>query len=341
MKGYDNNMEPGKVTVPASSFDKKSGHWVDPNTQPTMIDTDAGAVPNQWTNSVPITKWDLRKESSVGQSHRAPNFEDYLKLNDEAQPVEEPIEPEVDEEKSDMPDGGNCFDSAYDFISRNGYRKPELRLVHGFVSGQGSLKGYRFTHGWCEDGHTVYDNANGKERSISKILYYALGNIRPEECKYYDYEQAMETSLEHGHKGPWEIENTHFPEDWTRDNKVEESNYDFTPMVHYIEVKPIGIKDKNGQDILVGDVIQHNDNLYVIKWSTNRQEIVARKQPLRGQLASWRDINWITRVRPFITVVGSVVTNNDLYRLFREVLPINDPNNQLKINNKNKKQYGQ
>jgi hypothetical protein len=122
----------------------------------------------------------------------------------------------INEDLSNEHGGGNCFDCSYDYIMNNGFKRPDLRLVHGFVSGQGALSGYRFAHGWCEEGEEVYDNSNGKMRTIPKILYYGIGNINPEECKYYDYDQAMDISVEHGHKGPWEIENTHYHESWNR-----------------------------------------------------------------------------------------------------------------------------
>ncbi len=112
--------------------------------------------------------------------------------------------------------GGNCFDSSYVYMSKNGFRDESLRLVHGFVSGQGALIGYRFAHAWCEDEENVYDNANGKTRTIPKILYYGIGNIDSKECKYYNYRQTINMGLKNEYTGPWEIENTHYPEPWNR-----------------------------------------------------------------------------------------------------------------------------
>lgn len=115
--------------------------------------------------------------------------------------------------------GGDCFDSSWNYINKNGFKNRGLRLVHGIVSGQGPLSGYRFAHGWCEDSENVYDNARGKERTIPKILYYAIGNIDTKECFYYDYPQTMKMGEEYGDKGPWEMENTHYPESWNKKRK--------------------------------------------------------------------------------------------------------------------------
>lgn len=72
----------------------------------------------------------------------------------------------------------------------------------------------------------------------------------------------------------------------------------------------IGVKDYYGNDIFVGSVINHSGNLYVIKFSKNRKEIVARKEPLKGQTGSWRDLSWITRCSPYGFGLGEVAEPN-------------------------------
>lgn len=122
----------------------------------------------------------------------------------------------IQENKGNLPSGGNCFDSSYDFMMKHGISNKNLKLVHGFVSGQGDMMGYKFAHGWCEDEDTVFDNANNATHRVPKFLYYGIGNIKENECKYYTHKETVNQSLKHRHKGPWEIENTHYKEKWNR-----------------------------------------------------------------------------------------------------------------------------
>jgi len=70
----------------------------------------------------------------------------------------------------------------------------------------------------------------------------------------------------------------------------------------------IGLKDANGNDIFIGAVIKHNENLYVIKWSTSQKGIVARSEPLAGKKASWRDFKWIENLSDkYIKMIGTVL----------------------------------
>jgi hypothetical protein len=115
-----------------------------------------------------------------------------------------------------LPKGGDCFSSAYDFMMSEGLKNKDLKLVHGMVAGQGKLFGYRFSHAWCEDNDYVYDNANGQKGKIIKMLYYGIGDINPNDCKYYTYDNILRHSSEHLHKGPWEMENKHEKQKWFR-----------------------------------------------------------------------------------------------------------------------------
>jgi len=97
---------------------------------------------------------------------------------------------------------GDCYQAAGRLIM--GYIG-KGRLVHGMVNGQGSLKGIRFGHAWVEVGSNVLDHSNGKKKSMSKNVYYALGKINPGECKYYEYKDAAKFMVDKGHWGPWEM----------------------------------------------------------------------------------------------------------------------------------------
>lgn len=114
--------------------------------------------------------------------------------------------------KEKLPDGGDCFDAAFDFMMENGNTIENLKLVHGFVSGQGKLNGYRFTHAWCEDDENVYDYSNGRTVKIMKMLYYGIGNINEYQGKYYNNEEFRKMVATHQNKGPWEVENKVYKE---------------------------------------------------------------------------------------------------------------------------------
>ena len=60
-----------------------------------------------------------------------------------------------------------------------------------------------------------------------------------------------------------------------------------------------GLKDKNGKEIYDGDTIQHNNNLYVIKFSERRCGWVAR---LIKQEANWRDGDWLRGCGKYIEI---------------------------------------
>lgn len=114
--------------------------------------------------------------------------------------------------KKKLPDGGDCFDAAFDFMDEHGHEHENLKLVHGIVSGQGELSGYRFTHAWCEDDENVYDYANGRTSKIMKMLYYGIGNINEYQGKYYNYDEFRKMVEIHKNKGPWEVENKFYKE---------------------------------------------------------------------------------------------------------------------------------
>jgi hypothetical protein len=65
-------------------------------------------------------------------------------------------------------------------------------------------------------------------------------------------------------------------------------------------MKNTGIKDKNGIEIFEGNVIIHNCKEFLIKWSKNRNELVARI--LNDEGMNWRDMDWLSRVSKYIEV---------------------------------------
>lgn len=120
----------------------------------------------------------------------------------------------IEMSKKKLPDKGNCFDASFEFMFKNSFTKdiPNLKLVHGFVSGQGKLSGYRYTHAWCEDEENVYDYSNGRTLKIPKLIYYSIGNINPNQGKYYTNDEFKKMVNKYETKGPWEVENKVYKE---------------------------------------------------------------------------------------------------------------------------------
>jgi len=79
----------------------------------------------------------------------------------------------------------------------------------------------------------------------------------------------------------------------------------------------IGIKDANGNDIFVGSVIEFNKELFLIKWSDKQKQFVARKEPLKGQKMSWRDMKWIEKLADkYIKMVGTILFDETMRKRF-------------------------
>ena len=99
---------------------------------------------------------------------------------------------------------GDCYQAGGRLIM-NFFGDKNHRLVHGMVSGQGSLEGMRYGHCWVESKDTVLDHSNGKKLEIPTKVYYALGRVDPAECKYYSPKEAARFMSEEEHWGPWEM----------------------------------------------------------------------------------------------------------------------------------------
>jgi hypothetical protein len=82
----------------------------------------------------------------------------------------------------------------------------------------------------------------------------------------------------------------------------------------------IGVKDKNGNDIFVGAVIEHNGNLYLIKWSTLQKEFVARMEPTYGNRKNWQEYAWIKNLgEKYIEIVGTILFDEAMRARFAVV----------------------
>jgi hypothetical protein len=99
---------------------------------------------------------------------------------------------------------GDCYQAAgrliMDFLGDK-----KATLVHGMVNGQGALDGLRFGHAWVEYGNKILDHSNGNKFEVNKKAYYAIADVKPSECKYYDPGKAAGWMIKKKHWGPWEI----------------------------------------------------------------------------------------------------------------------------------------
>lgn len=88
------------------------------------------------------------------------------------------------------------------------------------------------------------------------------------------------------------------------------------PMLCVRAGELVGAKDANGNDIFIGCVINHNENLYMIKYSKKQKNIVARKE----NSASWRDLDWICRVAPYVKIEGTVLFDKEMRKRFDGII---------------------
>lgn len=97
---------------------------------------------------------------------------------------------------------GDCYIVAANAVLLDPTR--ELVLVHGRPRLQ--CPPYQhYGHAWVEtpDG-TVIDRSSDRHVEMSAFVYYALGNIDPDECFRYEFMDTVEKVLEFEHYGPWE-----------------------------------------------------------------------------------------------------------------------------------------
>ena len=89
----------------------------------------------------------------------------------------------VKESKPNLPDGGDCFESALqELLHSNPFGKEDednMTLVHAVVTGQGEIEGLKHGHAWNEIGDVVIDKSNGRNIVMRKEDYYKAGNINP------------------------------------------------------------------------------------------------------------------------------------------------------------------
>ena len=114
---------------------------------------------------------------------------------------------------------GDCFEAAgklmMDLSWKDGADMRNVRLGHGEVAGQGSLKGTKFGHAWVEKLNElpegfgkmewVLDYSNGRKTEMPKVLYYCLGKIAAN-THHYTYPEMSSKCTEVENWGPWDLE---------------------------------------------------------------------------------------------------------------------------------------
>lgn len=111
-------------------------------------------------------------------------------------------------------DNGDCFEVGVNYIMDHQFNgtNTSLKLVHGIVSGQGSLLGTRFPHCWVERGDVVIEKSNGLDLEIPIQPYYRVGNIQESQVRRYDYKEMSAKMSDEGTYGPWDLPKPEYEE---------------------------------------------------------------------------------------------------------------------------------
>ena len=106
---------------------------------------------------------------------------------------------------------GDCYAAAGKLFMDSGLGLPESPLPEELgevvlVHGRPTLQRppfCKYGHAWLEIGDVICYDAERK-LAVPKALFYAVGNIDPDECYYYDMATFRKMVSEYGHWGPWE-----------------------------------------------------------------------------------------------------------------------------------------
>jgi len=111
-------------------------------------------------------------------------------------------------QNDDFKPTGDCYRAAAIYLIDKYFLEWEmnenLRLVHGRPTLQRPPH-CKYGHAWIEiDKSVAYDVE--KDRTIPIKLFYEAGQIDPEECFYYTFEEMKQKLNQFKHYGPWEGE---------------------------------------------------------------------------------------------------------------------------------------
>lgn len=74
------------------------------------------------------------------------------------------------------------------------------------------------------------------------------------------------------------------------------------PMDIVIGCASVGVFDKNETEIKEGNIIKHNDNLFLIRFSKSQKQWVARA----SEGMNWREYDWLKRVGKYCEIVAYI-----------------------------------
>lgn len=100
---------------------------------------------------------------------------------------------------------------------------------------------------------------------------------------------------------------------------IEPENNFWEPIHDCYEVIPetvgqyTGLKDKNKTEIFEGDIISHNDNVFILSWYEEPKSaaygLVLRE---RRRPVNWRGLEWLNNVQKYCQIIGNTHSNPEL-----------------------------
>lgn len=111
---------------------------------------------------------------------------------------------------------GQCYQATYDLLLE---LEDDAVLIHGYPRCTGDdHRGKKMGHAWIEVerlGQTWCIDHSRPDSLIHVRMYYAAGQIDPDECKRYTRRMAISLARRSGRAGPWgkQPKDSHFAED--------------------------------------------------------------------------------------------------------------------------------